>query len=94
MNSHEVMTTMERQLTVRIPARLAAKLEQTAGRIRRKRSEVIRLALEQFLEEGPPLAQTRPIELVRDLLGAVSSRRSDLGTRHREHLLRRLRRAR
>ena len=80
---------MESQLTLRLPAALAEKLEISARRLKRKRSDVVRLALEQFLEAAP---QTRPIERVRDLLGSVESGVPDLGQRHREHLLRRLRR--
>ena len=82
---------MERQLTMRLPADLATKLEQSVRRLRRKRSEVVREALEHYLESE---LEVRPIERVRDLLGSVASGRSDLGQRHREYLIRRLRRAR
>lgn len=82
---------MERQLTMRLPADLATKLEQSARRLRRKRSEVVREALEHYLESE---LEMRPIERVRDLLGSVASGRSDLGQRHRDYLIRRLRRAR
>ena len=80
---------MDSQLTLRLPGALAEKLERSARRLKRKRSDVVRLALEQFLEAAP---RTRPIERVRDLLGSVESGVPDLGQRHREHLLRRLRR--
>jgi predicted transcriptional regulator len=79
---------MERQLTLRISEELAQKLERAAQRLRRKRSEVVRLALEQFLEDQ---LEARPIERVRDLLGSIESGLPDLGTRHREYLLKRLR---
>lgn len=82
---------MERQLTMRLSADLAAKLEESARRLRRKRSEVVREALEHYLESEP---EVRPIERVRDLLGSVASGRRDLGRRHREYLIRRLRRGR
>jgi len=82
---------MTRYLSVRLPADLAAKLERSAKRLKRKRSEVVREALEQYLETQPEL---RPIERVRDLLGSVSSGRPDLGQRHRDYLIRRLRRGR
>ena len=82
---------MERQLTMRLPADLAAKLERSARRLRRKRSEVVREALEHYLESE---LEVRPIERVRDLLGSVSSGRPDVGQRHREYLIRRLRRGR
>jgi Ribbon-helix-helix protein, copG family len=84
-------TRMERQLTMRLPADLATKLERSAKRLKRKRSEVVREALEQYLDTEPEL---RPIERVRDLLGSVASGRPDLGQRHREYLTRRLRRGR
>ena len=41
---------MERQLTMRLPADLATKLERSAKRLKRKRSEVVREALEQYLD--------------------------------------------
>jgi hypothetical protein len=82
---------MERQLTMRLPADLANKLERSARRLKRKRSEVVRDALEQYLDSEP---ETRPIERVRDLLGSVASGKPDLGQRHREYLIGRLRRGR
>jgi predicted DNA-binding protein len=80
---------MESQLTLRLPGTLSKKLERSARRLRRKRSDVVRLALEQFLGAEPDI---RPVERVRDLLGRVESGVPDLGQRHREHLIRRLRR--
>ena len=80
---------MESQLSLRLPEALANKLERSARRLRRKRSDVMRLALEQFLDAELDI---RPIERVRDLLGRVESGIPDLGQRHREHLIRRLRR--
>ncbi len=80
---------MESQLTLRLPAELADRLERSARRLRRKRSDVVRQALEQFLDSEPDV---RPIERVRDLLGRVESGVPDLGQRHREYLVRRLRR--
>jgi predicted DNA-binding protein len=80
---------MESQLTLRLPSTLNEKLERTAMRLKRKRSDVVRLALEQFLDTEPEI---RPIERVRDLLGKVESGVPDLGQNHREHLIRRLRR--
>jgi len=80
---------MDSQLTLRLPGALTDRLERSARRLRRKRSDVVRLALEQFLDSEPEI---RPIERVRDLLGSVESGVPDLGQRHREHLIRRLRR--
>ena len=85
---------MERQLTLRMPADLATKLDKVARHTRRKRSGIVRLAVEQFLGEAETKVERRPIELVRDLLGSMESGVPDLGQRHRDYLLKRLRRAR
>ncbi len=85
---------MEQQLTLRMPGELAAKLERAAKRLKRNRSDVVRLAVEEFLAGGAASPETRPIERVRDLLGRLESGVPDLGQRHREYLLRRLRRDR
>lgn len=83
---------MGQQLTVRMPEALVAKLERAARRLRRNRSEVVRLALEHFLQDVLEEAEAgRPIERVRDLLGRLESGIPDLGQRHREHMLERLR---
>ena len=82
---------MERQLTLRLPATLAEKLDRSAKRLQRRRSEVVRLALEQFLDSQVPVS---PVERVRDLLGRVESGLPDLGQRHRDYLVRRLRHGR
>ncbi len=85
---------MESQLTLRLPASLASRLALSAKRLKRKRSDVVRLALNQFLEASPAAspAPAKPIDRVRDLLGSVESGVPDLGQRHREHLIARLRR--
>ena len=83
-------THMDSQLTLRLPSDLAGKLESAARRLKRKRSDVVRLALEQFFEGD--VAPARPVERVRDLVGSVQSGIPDLGSRHREHLIARLRR--
>ena len=82
---------MEHQLSLRLPASLAKKLDEAAIRMRRKRSEVARLALEQFLDTD---IEFRPIERVRDLLGKVESGMPDLGERSRDYLKARIRHGR
>ncbi|MCL4393750.1 MAG: ribbon-helix-helix domain-containing protein [Chloroflexi bacterium] len=81
---------MGQQLTVRLPANLAEQLERTAKRMRRNRSDVVRLALEEYLAAP---TEERPIERLRDLLGQVESGLPDLGERHREYLVKRMRTA-
>ena len=78
-------------LTLRLPAELAEKLDQSAKRLRRNRSDLVRLAIEQFLNVSP---NGKPIDRVRDLLGSVNSGIPDLGQNHREYLIERVKRAR
>ena len=85
---------MDRQFTVRITDALADRLDQAAREMQRKRSEVVRLALEEFLEEPDAEKHPRPIDLARDLIGSVETGIPDLGQNHRQHLLNRLRHAR
>lgn len=82
---------MDSQLSFRLSTSLAKKLDEAAIRMKRKRSEVARLALEQFLETD---LEVRPIERVRDLLGKVESGIPDLGERHRDYLKARIRHGR
>ena len=82
---------MERQLTVRIPDDLAEQLDDAAERLQRKRSEVVRLALRQYLASQPDV---HPIDLVRDLLGQIDSGIPDLAERHHDYMVQRLRDAR
>ncbi len=85
---------MGQQVTVRMPEDLLEKLDLRAALHRRRRSEVIRLALERFLAEPESASEPRPIDKVRDLIGSYESGIPDLGQRHREHHLRRLRHGR
>lgn len=85
---------MTRQLNVRLPDNLWTRLTWAAKRAGRKRSDIVRLALERFLSGPAVHTQSRPVDFVRDLLGSVESGLPDLGEGHREHLVRRLRRTR
>jgi Arc/MetJ-type ribon-helix-helix transcriptional regulator len=76
---------MESQLTVRLPEGLRQRLARVAKR--RRRSDLIRLALRRYLDEIEGESQPRSYDRIRDLLGSLDSGVSDLGTRHRKHLL-------
>ncbi len=83
---------MDTQLTIRLPESLHERLARVAKTLGRKRSDVVRTAIQRFLEETERAARPRPYEQVRDLLGALDSGVSDLGSRHRDHLVAYLRR--
>lgn len=77
---------MQSQLTVRLPNDLDKAISTLAKRLHLKRSNIVRMALERFLETEEI---ERPYERVRDLIGSISSSISDLGEAHRKYLLRR-----
>lgn len=80
------MKDLSRQIVARIPRELDARLRRRARAARRRPSEIVRLALEAYLEEPSGRVHDR----IRDLIGAVSGGPDDLST-NREALLRALR---
>ncbi len=82
---------MDDQLTVRLPADLSRALRAASRRMQRKSSEVVRMALREFL--GAPSAEP-PSARVRGLVGALESGIPGLADDHREHILASLRRGR
>ncbi len=78
---------MESQITIRLPEALHKRLERAARSLGRRRSELARLAVQRYLDEIESESTPRPYEQVRDLVGSLDSGVSDLGSRHREHLL-------
>jgi Arc/MetJ-type ribon-helix-helix transcriptional regulator len=83
---------MPGQLTVRLTSELEAGIEALSRRDRRRRSEIVRLALSRFIREETGKGAPSPYDRVKNLLGVVESGVPDLGEAHREHLLRRFRR--
>ena len=83
---------MKVQLTVRLTDELQEGVATLARKLRRKRSDVVRIALERFIREEGAAADDRPFDRVKDLLGSVESGVPDLGSNHREHLKSRFRR--
>jgi metal-responsive CopG/Arc/MetJ family transcriptional regulator len=83
---------MQSQLTVRLPEELDQEITDAAMRLQLKRSDIVRLALVQYLRESRDLEQLAPYSKVKHLIGSVRSGIADLGTSHREHLVKRIRR--
>jgi metal-responsive CopG/Arc/MetJ family transcriptional regulator len=84
---------MPDQLTVRLPADLNRTLKAAARRTHRKRSEIIRSALRNYLEpeRGQP---GRAYDHIRHLIGAFDTGISDLAEKHSEYVYESLRRER
>ena len=84
---------MSKQLSIRIPDDLAGALEKASERLNLKPSELIRIALRDFLRKYPP-EQRKPADRVRELIGCVESGIPDLAERHRDYIVESLRRGR
>jgi hypothetical protein len=79
------------QITIRLPDGLRRALEERALRMGRRPSEIVRMALGEYLRVEPA---RKPAALVEDLIGSLASGVADLAERHREYLLESLRRGR
>ena len=83
---------MHSQLTVRLPDDLHRGLTDAAKRLRLKRSDVVRLALERYLDESSIHEDPAPYARVKHLIGSIRSGVADLGASHRDHLVKRMKR--
>ena len=80
---------MPSQLTVRMPDDLDRALKAATRRLQRGSSDIVRLALREFLG-GSSQRPGRPIDRVRGLIGSLESGIPDLAARHRDYVLRSL----
>jgi metal-responsive CopG/Arc/MetJ family transcriptional regulator len=80
------------QITVRVPDEYAKKLNKLSKETGARRSDIIRLAIKQFLEGTHEAERLPPYSKVRHLLGIVESDVNDLGQSHRKYLIQKIRR--
>ena len=85
---------MQEQLTVRIPDDLSRALKTASRRMQRKSSEIVRLALREFLGASSPSGGGRPADRVKGLIGSLASGVPDLAEKHRAYIIESLRRGR
>jgi hypothetical protein len=78
--------SMSTQISLRLPEPLSRRLNQEARKRWLRRSDVVRQALEAFLDGGAAMAGDRPYGKNPDLIGSMSGGPPDLGERHRESL--------
>ena len=81
---------MKSQLTIRLPDDLEDDLSTLSKKLRLKRSDIVRMALEKFMGEFKSAEETKPYDRVSDIIGAISSGISDLGEAHRRHLFKKI----
>jgi metal-responsive CopG/Arc/MetJ family transcriptional regulator len=83
---------MQSQLTVRLPEDLDREVTDAARRLQLKRSDIVRLALAQYLREPRAQEDLVPYGKVKHLIGSIRSGVADLGSAHRQHLVARIKR--
>jgi len=79
------------QFTVRIPDDYKAKVSRIGKKLGLKRSHIVRLALKQFIDENLSPDPRTPFQKVSHLLGKAESGLKDLGQRHRDYLVQKIR---
>jgi Arc/MetJ-type ribon-helix-helix transcriptional regulator len=84
---------LDDQITVRLPTPLGRTLRRASRRLGRRPSDVVRMALEAFLQGAPP-TDSKPAERAKHLIGSLTSGVPDLAERHREYVLAALKHAR
>jgi len=82
---------MTSQLTIRLPNDLEQDLSVLAKRLRLKRSDIVRMAVERFIGEFKASERTKPYDKVANIIGSVSSGIPDLGAIHRRYLVSKIR---
>lgn len=80
------MQCMDEQLTVRVPRDLSRALKTAARRLQRRPSEIVRMALRDFLGHAPA-GLGRPTGRVRSLIGSLESGVPDLAAEHGRYVL-------
>ena len=80
------------QLTVRIPPDLSRALARAARLTQRKRSDIVRRALSEYLATAH--SKDRPADRARGLIGSLESGVPDLAEKHRRYIVQALRRGR
>ncbi len=79
------------QLTIRIADEYGEKISLIAKQMGLRKSDIARMALKKFVEESLKNEKDTPYHRVRHVLGIAESGIDDLGQRHREHLMKKIR---
>ena len=80
------------QITVRIPDDLEKDLSALGQKLRLKRSDIVRIALEKFIGEFMEGEGTKPYDRVSSIIGIISTGVPDLGEAHRKYLVKKIKR--
>jgi metal-responsive CopG/Arc/MetJ family transcriptional regulator len=80
---------MTSRLTIKLPDELEEDLSALSKRLRLNRSDIVRMALENFIGEFKASGKSKPYDKVANIIGSVSSGIPDLGEAHRKYLSKR-----
>jgi len=76
------------QLTIRMPDEHYRKMATIAKKMGLKKSDIARMAVKRFVEEyGETIDAKSSYEKSKHLLGVAASGMPDLGKKHRQHLI-------
>lgn len=78
------------QLTIRIPDEYSSRIDKLTKKMGLKKSDIARLALKEFLDENSTEEEKKPFDKIKHLLGTAESKIEDLGQRHRDYLIQRI----
>jgi hypothetical protein len=81
------------QLTIRVPEEQMVKIALIAKELGLKKTDVTRMAINRFLSDYEG-TEKKPYEKAKHLLGIAESGVSDLGRRHREYLVEKIKTSR
>jgi len=79
------------QVTIRMPDEHINRIGHIAKKMGRTKADVARMAIRKFLEEYGEKDTVKPFAKVQHLIGVVESGIPDLGLRHREHMMTKMR---
>ena len=78
------------QLTIRIPEKYFSKMEQIAKLSGLKKSDISRMAIQKFLNEYGDDKEVDLFSKAKRLIGVVESGIPDLGQKHREYFIKKI----
>ncbi|MFC1857665.1 hypothetical protein ACFL9U_06495 [Thermodesulfobacteriota bacterium] len=81
------------QFTVRLPDEYSGKIALLSKKLGLKQSDIARMALKQFVEENLDKNRSSPFQKLKHLIGSAESGIQDLGQRHREHIIEKLKKS-
>lgn len=82
---------MATQITVRLQDELSRNISGAAKRLHVRRSDIVRMALENFIGRTEEKEEGSPYDRVKSLLGSISTGVPDRGESHRKYLIERMR---